>query len=606
METRDLQKHKIFDPLNKSIPIKEERLILSNGNQEIIHDILKEQKKTNKKMKELEGIIFSKEQEISDLKKKLEKTMNTINCLHQTINGLNKHIGDPANFKQDSTQLTNNENEKTEFTILKDENERLKIENLKLQEQNSFETIFKIEELTNKINELAKQIEEKDIFIDAKERKISELDQEIKVLRENTKKIQDYEIKTFKDEPKKKQILKVSIENGAELNKNRTMETIKLKEFETTESTKNKNIMLEFEKKHSEIENLIKANNNLKEFEDLIREKKEFEKDQLIKLKDLVITRQAIAEGSFGTLYLAKRKRKKSQIYAIKTVSTLTKNVEEIENEIKIWEGFQMTKTPKSLAKFHSFEREEFNSQTRKSIEYHLIFDYYKKSLKNVIDDLSTEKENRILFSLRTLIKFSKDLIQTFAFLQTSNVCHRDLKPDNLLVDEKCDNIFVIDFGESKQANSCNTTDFKTLVGTPLYLSPELFRVFKKTDCDLKRINFFKSDVFALGLVLLELGTLKLPKRSDDMEKYAANIEKLIDEFMENYKETAEKENLEAELEELEEILRICLTVNRKERFDFFQLFIHILKIDWKKDRNRDKFREIITVWDHDSEYTKE
>ena len=92
----------------------------------------------------------------------------------------------------------------------------------------------------------------------------------------------------------------------------------------------------------------------------------------------------------------------------------------------------------------------------------------------------------------------------------------------------------------------------------------------------------------------------------DYLEKYAANIEKLIDEFMENYKETAEKENLEAELEELEEILRICLTVNRKERFDFFQLFIHILKIDWKKDRNRDKFREIITVWDHDSEYTKE
>ena len=87
------------------------------------------------------------------------------------------------------------------------------------------------------------------------------------------------------------------------------------------------------------------------------------------------------------------------------------------------------------------------------------------------------------------------------------------------------------------------------------------------------------------------------------MEKYAANIEKLIDKFVEKYKKTAEKENLETELEELAEILRICLNVSRKERFDFIQLFFHILKIDWKS--NRDKFREIIAVWDHDSELTK-
>ena len=77
-----------------------------------------------------------------------------------------------------------------------------------------------------------------------------------------------------------------------------------------------------------------------------------------------------------------------------------------------------------------------------------MVFDYYPKSIKKVINELKEEKENLKQFPLKTLIKFTKDLICTLAFLETFKVCHRDLKPDNLLVDEKCDNIFVIDLGE--------------------------------------------------------------------------------------------------------------------------------------------------------------
>ena len=183
-------------------------------------------------------------------------------------------------------------------------------------------------------------------------------------------------------------------------------------------------------------------------------------------------------------------------------------------------------------------------------------------------------------------------------------MCHRDLKPDNLLVDNLCENIFVIDFGESRQLKNWNTMILQTMVaGTARYLSPELYEIYKSEDQPFKileNINFFKSDVFGLGLVLLELGVLHLPKRNEDVEKYEANIEKLIVKFEKTYHKIAIDENLETELEILVDILRICLKVKRKKRMDFIELFYQIMR-----HNNLDKFREIILVCDNDSEKIK-
>lgn len=332
-------------------------------------------------------------------------------------------------------------------------------------------------------------------------------------------------------------------------------------------------------------------------------ERKKIKKEQIIHLEDL-ITIKEIAKGAFGTLNLAKHKKiANQQLYAVKTTSTVKKDLEDLENENKIWGMIPMSNKPKALANFYSSTIEEIESQTNKIIHYHLIFDYYPKSIKKVIEELKDGKENLRKFPLKTLLKFTKDLICTLAFLQTFLVCHRDLKPDNLLVDEKCENIFVIDLGESKQLQSCKTTVFKEVVGTPCYLSPELYEIHKY-EVDLKKINFFKSDAFAMGLVLLELGVLSLPKRNNDMKIYAQNIEKLIVKFEKNYHETANEENLLGELDNLMKILRICLMVDREKRFDFIQLFDFILKID--SSNNLSKIRETILVWDRDSEKVKE
>merc|ERR1719508_457607 len=62
----------------------------------------------------------------------------------------------------------------------------------------------------------------------------------------------------------------------------------------------------------------------------------------------------------------------------------------------------------------------------------------------------------------------------TIAYLHSKNVCHRDLKLENILLMEHdpASLVKVTDFGLSKQFSS--TKLLETYVGTPIYMAPEI------------------------------------------------------------------------------------------------------------------------------------
>jgi len=65
-----------------------------------------------------------------------------------------------------------------------------------------------------------------------------------------------------------------------------------------------------------------------------------------------------------------------------------------------------------------------------------------------------------------------RQIVAGLNYIHSKNICHRDLKPDNILL-EKDQQVKLIDFGFSVEAEEKKLTTF---CGTPSYMAPEIVR----------------------------------------------------------------------------------------------------------------------------------
>jgi eukaryotic-like serine/threonine-protein kinase len=104
---------------------------------------------------------------------------------------------------------------------------------------------------------------------------------------------------------------------------------------------------------------------------------------------------------------------------------------------------------------------------------------------------------------LERLLNFATQLADALAAAHAEGVVHRDLKPQNILVD-KNDQIYVSDFGLARSfaEGAIGMTQTGAFLGTPRYMSPEQAEA-KPTDG--------RSDLYAYGLILYEMATGDVP-----------------------------------------------------------------------------------------------
>ena len=145
------------------------------------------------------------------------------------------------------------------------------------------------------------------------------------------------------------------------------------------------------------------------------------------------------------------------------------------------------------------------------------------------------------------------------AHAHVEGIIHRDLKPSNLFLAERPDRstvVKVLDFGISKLTSpgggstSGSVTSTNTILGSPLYMSPEQLLSAKTIDG--------RADIWSLGVIAYRLLTQAVPFDGDNLVEIFAKIQE---------RDARPLTELRADVPpELDEVVRRCLQREADDR----------------------------------------
>jgi eukaryotic-like serine/threonine-protein kinase len=122
-------------------------------------------------------------------------------------------------------------------------------------------------------------------------------------------------------------------------------------------------------------------------------------------------------------------------------------------------------------------------------------------------DNLSARLTRETLLPGSRAVDIAIGVAQALAFAHERNVVHRDIKPDNILLDAAGRPVLT-DFGIARAVSGyVAATGFMMTIGTPAYISPEQAQ---------GRPLDGRSDLYSLGITLYRAVTGDVPFRSTD------------------------------------------------------------------------------------------
>lgn len=213
-------------------------------------------------------------------------------------------------------------------------------------------------------------------------------------------------------------------------------------------------------------------------------------------IKDFKVI-ESLGKGSFATVYKVIRKSD-GKMYALKRVKIgkmSKKEVSDALNEIRFLASIRHKNVVGFLEAFLE------NNET----ELCIVMEYCG------CGDLSAKveryKKRRQLIEEAVIWRYVIQSVKALEYLHAKGICHRDLKCANAFIAED-GSVKIGDMNVSKKFGKGAGGNLKTQIGTPYYMSPEIWQ---------NKIYDVSCDIWSLGCMVYELCALRPPFLGNDL-----------------------------------------------------------------------------------------
>jgi len=243
---------------------------------------------------------------------------------------------------------------------------------------------------------------------------------------------------------------------------------------------------------------------------------------------------EELGKGGMGKVYKVLDKDIKEKV-ALKLLSpeiaSDEKTIERFSNELKLARKI----SHRNVCRMYDLGKEEGTQ--------YITMEYVPgEDLKRLVRKVGQLSAGKTIF-------IAKQVCEGLEEAHRLGVVHRDLKPQNIMVDEE-GNARIMDFGIARSLKAKGVTGSGMMIGTPEYMSPE--------QAEVKEIDQ-RSDIYSLGVILYEMVTGQVPFEGETPLSIAMKHKSQV---------PRDPKELNAQIsEELSRVILRCMEKERNKRY---------------------------------------
>jgi eukaryotic-like serine/threonine-protein kinase len=200
-----------------------------------------------------------------------------------------------------------------------------------------------------------------------------------------------------------------------------------------------------------------------------------------------------LGHGAMSAVFVAFQKTLKRQI-AVKILpkSLLTeKSAAFFQQEA---ESAAILAHPHIIPVYEVGETKEFLYFTMQLVKGNELSYYIRRTRKNIVP-------SKRFLPLPTVISLMLKILDALAYAHDNDIVHRDIKPDNIMIEDNSKRPLITDFGVARVSRTTSKSD-RLLLGTPMYIAPEQI---------LSGTVDGRADMYSAAVMMLEMLMSGLP-----------------------------------------------------------------------------------------------